>query len=128
MIKNINIFIGGNSHIVKSYRNCLNIFYSKSKYNFHLAYCKNRKAQKLIPNYKKYMVFDNLKGFIKSKWLTHSDFECVIDPILKEHTFIAGVYYIECKVKKFSKDAQSFFSLEEYTKSLYNELKYIEKN
>ena len=37
------------------------------------------------------------------------------------------MYYIECKVKKFSKNAQSFFSLEEYTKSLYNQLKYIEK-
>ena len=87
----------------------------------------NNKITKLIPNYKKYMVFDNLKSCIKSNWLIHSNFECVIDPISKEHIFIAGVYYIECKVKKFSKDAQSFFSLEEYTKSLYNELKYIER-
>ena len=127
LIKNINIFIGNNSHIVKSCRNCSNSFYRESKYKFHLEYCKNRKPQKLMPSYKKYMVFENFKTCIKSNWLLHSDFECLIDPITKKHKFIAGVYYIACKVKKFSKDAQSFFSLEEYTKSLYNELKYIEK-
>ena len=44
LIKNINLFIGDNSHIVKSCRNCLNVFYSESKYNFHLEYCKNRVA------------------------------------------------------------------------------------
>ena len=80
-----------------------------------------------MPSFKKYMTFENFKTCKKSNWLLHSDFECLIDPITKEHKFIAGLYYIECKVKKFSKDAQSFFSLEEYTKSLYNELKYIEK-
>ena len=73
------------------------------------------------------MVFENLKNCIKANWLIHSDFECVIDPISKEHKFIAGGYYIECKNKKFSKDVQTFFNLEEYTKSLYNELKYIEE-
>ena len=56
LIKNINIFIGNNSHIVKSCRNCLNSFYSESKCKFHLEYCKNRKPQKLMPSYKKYMV------------------------------------------------------------------------
>ena len=127
LIKNINTFIGNNSHIVKSCRNCMNVFCSESKYNFHLEYCKNRKPQKLMLNFKKCMFFENLKNFIKANWLIHSDFECVINPITKEHKFIAGVYYIECKVKKFSKDARSFLSLEEYTKSLYNELKYIEK-
>ena len=40
LIKNINLFIGHNSHIVKTCRNCLNVFYSESKYNFHLEYCK----------------------------------------------------------------------------------------
>ena len=45
----------------------------------------------------------------------------------KEHTFISGGFYIECKNKKYSKDVQTFFNLEEYTKALYNELKYIEK-
>ena len=127
LIRNINIFISNNSHIVKSCRNCMNIFYSENKYNFHLEYCLSRKPQKLMPSFKKYMVFENLKNCIKSNWLIHSDFECVINPITKEHKFIGGVYYIECKVKKFSKDAQTFFSLEEYTKSLYNELKYIEE-
>ena len=73
------------------------------------------------------MFFENLKNCIKSNWLIHSDFECIINPLTKEHKFISGCYYIECKNKKFSKYIQSFFSLEEYTKSLYNELKYIEE-
>ena len=127
LIKNINNFIGNNSHILKSCRNCLNVFYSESKYKFHIEYCKTRKPQKLLPSFKKYMFFENLKNCIKSNLLIHSDFECVIDPITKQHTFIAGGYYIECKNKKYSKDVQTFFNLEEYTKALYNELKYIEE-
>ena len=127
LIININIFIGNNSHIVKSCRNCMNVFYSETKCNFHIEYCKKRKVQKLLPSFKKYMVFENLKNCIKSNWLIHSDFECVINPITKEHTFICGGYYIECKNKKYSKNIQTFFNLEEYTKSLYYELKYIEE-
>ena len=105
----------------------MNVFYSEHKYNFHLEYCKNRKPQKLMLSFKKYMFFENLKNCIKSNWLIHSDFECIINPLTKEHKFISGFYYIECKNKKFSKDIQCFFNLEEYTKSLYNELKYIEE-
>ena len=127
LIKNINLFIGDNSHIVKTCRNCLNVFYSESKYNFHLEYCKNREAKKLMPSYKKYMQFENLKNCIKTNWVINSDFECVIDPITKEHTFISGGYYLECKNNKYTKNIQTFFNLEEYTKSLYNELKYIEE-
>ena len=92
LIKNINLFIGDNSHIVKTCRNCLNVFYSQSKYNFHLEYCKHREAKKLMPSYKKYMQFENLKNCLKNNWLIHSDFECVIDPITKEHKFISGGY------------------------------------
>ena len=127
LIKNINLFIGDNSHIVKTCRNCLNVFYSESKYNFHLEYCKHREAKKLMPSYKKYMQFENLKNCIKTNWVIHSDFECVIDPISKEHTFISGAYLLECKNEKYNKDIQTFFNLEEYTKNLYNELKYIEE-
>ena len=61
LIKNINIFIGNNSHIVKSCRNSLNSFYSEEKYKFHIEYCKNRKPKKLLPSFKKYMHFENLK-------------------------------------------------------------------
>ena len=56
LIKNINIFVGNNSHIVKSCRNCL-FFYSEEKYKFHFEYCKNRKPKKLLPSFKKYMCF-----------------------------------------------------------------------
>ena len=52
LIKNINIFIGNNSHIVKSCRNCLNVFYSEEKYKFHIEYCMNRKPKKLLPSFK----------------------------------------------------------------------------
>ena len=127
LIKNINLFIGDNCHIVKTCRNCLNVFYSESKYNFHLEYCKHREAKKLMPSYKKYMQFENLKNCIKTNWIIHSDFECTIDPLTKEHTFISGGYYLECKNNKYTKNIQTFFNLEEYTKNLYNELKYIEE-
>ena len=127
LIKNINIFIGNNSHIVKSCRNCLNTFYSEDKYKFHIEYCMNRKPKRLLPSFKKYMYFENLKNCIKRNWVIHSDFECIIDPITKEHEFISGGYLLECTNDKYSKDIQTFYNLEEYTKNLYNELKYIEE-
>ena len=127
LIKNINLFIGDNSHIVKTCRNCLNVFYSESKYNFHLEYCKTREAKKLMPSFKKYMQFENLKNCIKTNWVIHSDFECIIDPITKEHKFISGGFLLECKNDKYSKNIQCFYNLEEYKRNLYNELKYIEQ-
>ena len=60
LIRNINIFIGNNCHIVKTCRNCLNVFYSESKYNFHLEYCKNRETKKIMTSYERYMQFENL--------------------------------------------------------------------
>ena len=127
LIKDINRFISNNSHVVKSCRNCLNSFYSEEKYKFHIEYCKNRKPKKLLASFKKYMYFQNLKNCIKRNWVIHSDFECVIDPNTKEHTFISGGYLLECKNEKYSKNIQTFYNLEEYTKNLYNELKYIEE-
>ena len=127
LIKNINIFIGNNSHVVKSCRNCLNSFYSEEKYKFHIDYCMNRKPKKLLPSFKKYMYFENLKNCIKRNWVIHSDFECIIDQNTKEHKFMSGGYLLEFKNDQYSKNIQTFYNLEEYTKSLYNELKYIEK-
>ena len=127
LIKDINKFISNNSHVVKSCRNCLNSFYCEEKYKFHIEYCKNRKPKKLLPSFKKYMQFENLKNFIKRNWVIHSDFECVIDPNTKEHKFISGRYLLECKNQKYSKNIQTFYNLEEYTKNLFNELKYIEE-
>ena len=72
------------------------------------------------------MRFENLKNCIKRNWIIHSDFECVIGPNTKQHNFISGGYLLECKNEKYSKNIQTFYNLEEYTKSLYNELKYIE--
>ena len=126
-ILNFNLFIGNNCHIIETCRNCLNVFYSQSKYKFHLEYCENREAKKLMPSHKKYMQFENLKNCIKTNWVVHSDFECVIDPLTKEHKFISGGYLLECKNNKYSKDIQCFYDLEEYTKTLYSELKYIEE-
>ena len=117
LIKNINIFKGNNSHTVKSYRNCLNVFYSEEKYKFHIEYCKNRKPKKLLSSFKKHMFFEYLRNCIKSNWMIQFDFECIIDPITKEHEFVSGGFYIECKNEKYSKDVQTFYNLEEYTKS-----------
>ena len=54
------------------------------------------------------MKFENLKNCILNNWIIHSDFECTIDPITKEHEFIAGGYYLECRNNRFSKKIQLF--------------------
>ena len=127
LIKDINKFINNNSHVVKGCRNCLNSFYSEEKYKFHIEYCKNRKLKKLLPSFKIYMQFENLKKCILKNWIIHSDFECVTDPNTKEHQFVSGGYLLECKNEKYTKNIQIFYNLEEYTKSLYNELKHIKE-
>ena len=126
LIKNINKFVSDNSHVIKTCRNCLNVFYSEIKYKDHIQYCKFRKAKKLMPSFKKYMEFENLKSCILNNWIIHSDFECTIDLITKEHEFIAGGYYLECRNHKFSKKVQTFYNLKEYTISLVKELIYID--
>ena len=126
LIKNINKFISDNSHVVKTCRNCLNSFYSEIKYKDHIEYCQNRKAKKLMSPFKKYMKFENLKNCILNNWIIHSDFECIIDPITKDHSFIAGGYYLECRNNKFSKPVQIFYDLKDYTTSLVEELVYID--
>ena len=83
LIKDINKFISNNSHTIRTCRNCLNSFYSENKYKEHIEYCKNRKPKKLLAPYKKYMEFENLKNCILNNWIIHSDFECIIDPIIK---------------------------------------------
>ena len=101
----------------------LNVFYSEIKYKDHIEYCRFRKAKKLMPPFKKYMKFENLKNCILNNWIIHSDFECTIDPVTKEHTFIAGGYYLECRNNnKFSKKVQTFYDLKEYTTSLVEEI------
>ena len=80
-----------------------------------------------MPSFKKYMQFENLKNCIKTNWTIHSDFECIIDPITKEHAFISGGFLLECKNNKYSKDIKTFFNLEEYTRDLYTQLRYIEE-
>ena len=101
-------------------------FYSEIKYKDHIEYCKFRKPKKLMPSFKKYMKFENLKNCILNNWVIHSDFECIIDPTTKEHEFIAGGYYLECRNNKFSKKVQTFYDLKEYTISLVKELIYID--
>ena len=108
LINNINKFISDNSHVTKTCRNCLNIFYSEIKYKDHIEYCKFRKAKKLMPSFKKYMKFENLKNCILNNWTIHSDFECYIDLITKKHSFISGGYYLECRNNKFSKKFKRF--------------------
>ena len=107
LIKNINKFISDNSHVVKTCRNCLNVFYSEIKYKEHIEYCNFRKPKKLMSSFKKYMKFENLKNCILNNWIIHSDFECVIDLVTKEHSFVSG-YYLECRNNKFSKKFKLF--------------------
>ena len=79
-----------------------------------------------MPSFKKYMKFENLKSCILNNWIIHSHFECIIDPITEEHSFIAEGYYLECQNNKFSKKVQTFYDLKEYTISLVKELIYID--
>ena len=79
-----------------------------------------------MPSFKKYMKFENLKNCILNNWIIHSDFECTIDTITKEHSFISEGYYLECRNNKFSKKVQTFYNLKEYTISLVKELMYID--
>ena len=126
LIKNINKFISDNLHVITTCRNCLNIFYSEIKYKDHIEYCKFRKPKKLMSPFKKYTKFENLKNCILNNWLIHSDFECIIDPITKEHEFIAAGYYLQCRNNKFSTKVQTLYNLKEYTISLVKELIYID--
>ena len=114
-MKNINIFIGNNSYIVKSCRNCLNVFIVKKNMNFILNIVKteNLKNYYLVL---KNMFFENLKNCIKTNWIIQSYFECIINAKTKEHDSISGGFYIECKNSKYSKNIQTFYNLEEYTK------------
>ena len=57
------------------------------------------------------MKFENLKNCILNNWINYSDFECTIDPITKEHEYISGGYYLECRNNKFSKKVQTFYNL-----------------
>ena len=96
------------------------------KYKDHIEYIKFRKPKKLISSFKKYIKYENLKNCILNNWIIHSDFECTIGPITKEHSFIADGYYLECRNNKFSKKVQTFYDLKEYTISLVKELIYID--
>ena len=98
-------------------------FYSEIKYKDHIEYCINRKPKKLMAPFKKYMKFENLKNCILNNWMIHSDFECIIDPITKEHS--SSGHYLECRNSKFSKPVQTFYDLNKYTISLVKELIYI---
>ena len=68
-----------------------------------------------MPSFKKYKKFENLKNCILNNWVIHSDFECTIDSITKQYSFIAGGYYLECRNNKVSKKVQTFYNLKEYT-------------
>ena len=46
LIKNINKFISDNSHVIKTCRNCLNVFYSEIKYKDYIEYGNFRKPKK----------------------------------------------------------------------------------
>ena len=81
--------------------------------------------KKLMSPFRKYMKFEYLKNCILNNWIIHSDFERTINSVTKEHEFISGGYYLECRNNKFSKKVQTFYDLKEYTISLVKELVYI---
>ena len=126
LIKNLNKFASNNSHDVKTCRNCLNELFSDNKYSEHIQYCLNRKTNKIIPSFKKYLNFQNLKSCYLNDFIIISDFECVIN---KEnmHEFVAGGYVLTCRNEIYGKPVQVFYNLEEYCSSLHSDLKYIQE-
>ena len=60
LIKDINKIMSDNSHVEKTCRNCLNVFYSTHKYKDHEYYCKNRSSKRLIAPHEKYLEFEKL--------------------------------------------------------------------
>ena len=108
-------------------RTCLNMFYSKNKFNDHITYCKTRKPQRLMPANEKYIKFNKLQNCMLYNFTIYSDFECIIDKKNNEHKFISGGYLVKCRNDKFTKPVQIFENLDDYCESLKNELKYIEK-
>ena len=93
LIKNINKSISDNSHVIKTCRNCLNVFYSEIRYKDHIEYCKFRKAKKLMPPFRKYMKFENIKNCTLNNWIIHSDFECIIDSITNIHLYQVDIIW-----------------------------------
>ena len=107
-------------------RTCLNIFYSKNKYDEHVNYCENRKPQRLMPKKDKYIKFNKLQNCMLNNFIIYSDFECIIDKN-NEHKFISGGYLVKYRNDEFTKPVQIFDNLDDYCENLKNELDYIEK-
>ena len=63
IIKNLHCFLTDRCSEKDNFicRICLNIFYSKIKYNEHMNYCKTRKPQRLMPSNEKHIKFNKLK-------------------------------------------------------------------
>ena len=80
-----------------------------------------------MPSFKKYLKFDKLQNCYLNNWNIVSDFECVINKDTNQHEFLCGAYHIHCRNAKYSKDVGNFYDLNEYCKSLHEDLKYIEK-
>ena len=121
LIKNLHCFLTDIGTTKDNFicRTCLNIFYSKIKYNEHINYCKTRKHQRLMPLNEKYIKFNKLQNCMLNNFIIYSDFECLIDKN-NEHKFISGGYLVKCRNDKFSKPVQLFNNLDDYCENLKN--------
>ena len=101
---NIHIF-GCNKKFITLLNSKKNIRKSKSDFDkdLDLLLIDDIKPNKLMPPFIKYMKFENLKNCILNNWIIHNDFECIIDPITKEHSFEDIIWNVEIinLVKKF---------------------------
>ena len=97
LIKNINKFISDNSHVIKTCRNCLNVFYSEIKYKDHIEYCKFRKPKKLMPSFKRYMKL-LLKTIINKKY----NIALIINNLGNYNKYINISYYTKYKQNRIN--------------------------
>ena len=68
-------------------RTCLNIFYSKNKFNDNITYCKTRKPQRLMPSNQKCIKFSKLQNSMLNNFTIYSDFECIINKKMNINSF-----------------------------------------
>ena len=76
IIRNLHYILTDSSTTKENYicRTCLNIFYSKDKYNVHVNYCETRKPQRLMPTKEKYIKFNKLQNCMLNNFIIYSDF------------------------------------------------------
>ena len=129
-IKRIDLFFNPNNKN-KTYfcRSCCNTFFSETKYNQHVEFCKTTKTTILMPSKFKHLKFRNIQNTIQHEFICFCDIESHMvykNEKISNHEHLMSGYYLHCLDPKYSKKVQLFDKLEDFRDNLINELDYIE--